>query len=103
MLASFHSSVNDINNITSRVDDDEFQFEKRMRLLTNDELVYRQSKFVWKMMESELKTLDPDLQIVFLIIFSIIVFVAFFGNLLTIIVLLFGRSVRYFRCNIYDF
>jgi hypothetical protein len=90
MLGSFHSSFNDINNITSRiVDDDEFQFEKSVRFLTsNDELVLRQSPFLWKMMESELKTLEPDVQIVFLIIFSIIVFGSFFGNLLTIIVLL---------------
>lgn len=85
-----------------RIDDDEFLFEMRTRLFSTYEIVHNQQEqqqknhggeeesttpFVWKMMESELKTLDPNLQIIFLIIFSIIVVVSFFGNLLTIIVL----------------
>jgi hypothetical protein len=74
-----------------RIDDDEFHFEMKTKHVSNDELVFRQQSptpFIWKMMESESKTLDPNTQIIFLIIFSIIVGVSFFGNLLTIIVLL---------------
>lgn len=91
MLSFSLSSVNDISsNITSRdYDDDEFLFSAKMRPLSNDKLIHRQSSsFVFVMSESSLRTLGYEEQIAFLVIFSIITSVSLFGNLLTICALI---------------
>lgn len=91
MLSFSFSSVNDMSNATTPLDDDvdEYLFSAEMsRRLVDDKLIRQKSSFVFEISESGLRTLGNEEQIVFLIIFMVITLVSLSGNLLTIFVLI---------------